>query len=101
MAKVNVEKWFGFENSTKAEEQAKYFVASSIESYLNGCYNDEYEPMTKDEYKEYVWKDLMMLQDTMINGNEFKHLKFFGKEQMMKLVDTYLDNYEDVKAYLK
>lgn len=97
---ANVNNWFEFEESNKIEEQAKYFIASSIESYLNGCYDCGYEPMTREDYKEYVWNDLKISQDMMVNGNEFKHLKFFGKEKMMKLIDVYLDNYEDVKSYL-
>lgn len=101
MKKVNVEKWFDYEDSTRIEEQVKFFIASEVEAGLN-CYYDgnNDKPMTKDEWKDYVWASIELLKNTMVNGNEFNHLKFYGKENFLKLVDIYLENYEDVKKYI-
>ncbi len=101
MKKINVEKWFEYEDSTRLDEQVKYFIASEVEAGLN-CYydNNNEKPMTKEEWKDYVWNAIKLLKDMRVNGNEFNHLKFYSKEKFLSLVDIYLDNYEDVKPYI-
>ena len=94
--------WFEYEDSNKLEEQVKYFIASEIEAGLNVYYDEpNTEPMTKDEWKEYVWNTIELLKGMSMNGNEYTHLKFYGKNKIMNLIDTYLDNYEDVQKYIK
>lgn len=102
MKRVNVEKWFDYEDSQKIEEQVKFFIASEIEAGLN-CYYDESntEPMTKQEWKEYVWNTIELLKGKKMNGNEYTHLKFYGKDNVMRLIDIYLDNYADIQYYIK
>ncbi len=101
MSKVNVIKWFDYEDSRKLEEQVKFYIAGTIEGYLNGCYDDNYEPMTREEWFDYVWKCIELDKDVIVNGNESKHLTFYGKDKTRKLVETYLDNYADVQEYIK
>lgn len=99
MAKINVEKWFEYEESSKLEMQVKYYIASTVESYLNGCYDAGYEAMTIEGWTEYVWNCLQYDKDAMVNGKEFKHLNFLGKENIVKLTKSFITNYEDAKAY--
>ena len=101
-AKINVEKWIEYEESTRLEEQVKFFIASEIEAGLN-CYYDNTteEPMTKEDWKNYVWNSIELLKGMEINGNEYTHLRFFSKEKMFKLIDEYLENYQDIQKYIK
>lgn len=101
MSKVNVEKWFEYDESTRLEHQVKYFIASTVEGYLNGCYDCDYEPMTRQEWIDYVWNTIDYEKDIIVNGVERKHLYYYGKENTVKLINTYLDNYEDVQPYIK
>jgi hypothetical protein len=98
----DVSKWFSYEDSTTQEKQVKYYIASTIEGYLNGCYDDNYAPMTKAEYIAYVWDCLKMDANSgiIVNGNESKHLMFAGREEIEKLTAFFVDNYEDVQKYL-
>lgn len=100
MAKINVNKWFEYEESTKLEEQVKYYIASTVEGYLNGCYDDNYEPMSRSDWFEYVWTCIDFDKGQLINGNESSHLYFLGKDKIRKLVNTYLDNYEDMQEFI-
>lgn len=100
MKQENVERWFMLRESSKLEEQVKGFIADTVEGYLNGVYDCGYEPMTREDWKEYVWKTIQYEKDTITNDVEVNHFKFYGKEKFMKLVDYYLDNYEDVKPYI-
>lgn len=103
MRKINVEKWFEYDESTRLENQVKYFIACSVEDYLNGCHDCNYEPMTKDEWIEYVWKDLVAFAESgmMVNDLEGKHLYYYGKEKTLKLISTFIENYDDVNPYTK
>lgn len=101
MTKVNVEKWFEYEESNKLENQVKYYIAITVEGYLNGCYDDNYESMTKEDWKDYIWNCIEYDKGVYINGNESSHLYFYGKEKTMKLIETYLNNYPDVQNYIK
>lgn len=101
MKSINVSKWFGYEESKKIDEQVKFYIASTIEGYLNGCYDDDYEPMTREEWFAYVWESIELDRGTIVNGNESSHLYFYGKDKIKRLVDTYLDNYADVQEYIK
>jgi hypothetical protein len=101
MSKVNVEKWFEYDESTKLENQVKYFIASTVEGYLNGCYDCDYEPMTRQEWIDYVWQTIEYEKDIIVNGVERKHLYYYGKENTVKLINKYLDNYECVQPYIK
>lgn len=96
----NVNKWYQLREGKDLEGQIKGFIADTVEGYLNGCYDCGYEPMTRDEWKKYVWDTIEYEKDIVVNGVERNHFKFYGKEKFMNLVDLYLDNYEDVKPYI-
>ena len=102
MAKINVENWFMLEESNKLEDQVKGFIAYTVEGYLNGV-QFGYEPMTRQEWKEYIIEDLRrdMACGMIVNGIERKHMKFIGNKKRDKLIDTFLDNYEGVQDYIK
>lgn len=96
----NVNEWFRLRESNKLEEQAKGFIADTVEGYLNGCYDCGYEPMTRESWEQYVWQTIEYEKQMYINDQETNHLKFLGKKKFMELVNFYLDNYEDVKPYI-
>ena len=98
MAKVNVNEWFEYEGSSNLEKQVKYYIASTVEGYLNGCYDDNYEPMTREDWIKYVWDSIEY--EIQTNGIEPSHLYFYGKKKIEKLINVYLDNYEDVQEYI-
>lgn len=100
MSKINVNEWFNYEEAKSLEKQVKYYIATTIEGYLNGCYDDNYQPMTREEWVEYVWTCIEYDKGVLINGRESSHLYFFGKEKTEKLVNVYLDNYADVQEYI-
>lgn len=87
--------------NNKLRQQVRDYIKSTVEGYLNGCYDGGYEPMTKEEWLEYVWKSLIMDRDAIVNGEEFEHLFFFGKENFLKEVERYLETYDDVKEWIK
>lgn len=102
MAKVNVGKWFGYEDSTKLEQQVKYFIASETECFLNSYYDGcSTEPKTKQEWQDLIYRTIGYYDKMIVNGKEYNHLKFYGKDKILKLIDTYLDNYEDIQDYIK
>ena len=98
---MNVERWFELEESRKLEDQVKYFIASTVEGYLNGCYDAGYEAMTKREWIDYVWKTIEYEKDITVNGVERKHLWFYGKSKTEELTTLFIENYKYVKPYIK
>ncbi len=96
--------WFNLENSKELENQVKYNIACACEGYLNGCHDCGYEKMTKDEWREYI---LFIMNDTFETGSgtdlgmsAAKHLRFYGKANTVKLINYYLDNYDDVQEFI-
>lgn len=63
-------------------QQLHDYIEMTVYGYLNGCVDAGYEPMTEDGWVEYVWTCLAMDKDTMVNGQEFKHLYFCGREKI-------------------
>jgi len=66
----------------KLQDQLKEYIQMTVYSYLNGCEDDNYEPLTEDDWVEYVLSNLEHDKDIMINGQEFKHLYFCGKDKI-------------------
>lgn len=81
-------------------EEVRSYIADTVEGYLNGCRDCGYEPMTEQEWIEYVEESLRLDQDMIVNGAEFKHLKFFGKEKFRAEVKKYLSEYPDVQEWI-
>ena len=86
----------------RLKNQVLEYIASTIEGYLNGCYDDNYDPMTKEQYIDYVIEGLRMdvAAGMIVNGEEFKHLYFYGLDKIKALTADYIDNYDDIKPYL-
>ena len=99
--RASVAYWINLDESTKIEDQAKAFIASSVESYLNGI-QDGYKPMTRQEWKQYIFEDLNrdIRMNTIVNGTERKHMRFLGNKRFQELVDIYLERYKPMKNYI-
>ena len=102
MTKINVNEWFMLDESNRLEDQVKGFIACTVEGYLNGV-QFGYEPMTRQEWKDYIIENLRreMAYGIIVNGVERKHMKFIGNKKRDNLIDTFLDNYDDVQDYIK
>lgn len=105
MTKVNVANWIWNDDSKKVEEQVKYAIACEAEGYLNGirdCGTTDYPPMTRENWIKYVEYGIELLakEGMTINNAEYKHLRFFGKENIRKLIEAYIDNYAEIQAYV-
>lgn len=105
MRKTNVEKWFMLDESNKLEDQVKAYIASTVEGYLNGVQWDAnmYTPMTKEDWKEYITKNLDrdIEMGMIVNGTEFRHFRFIGNKRFEELMNIFLDNYEDVQEMIQ
>lgn len=86
----------------KLLEEVQDYIESTVEGYLNGIRDCGYGSMTKEEWKGYVIESLRrdVESNSIVNGNEFKHLYFFGKKKIENLVDKYIDSYEDIQPYV-
>lgn len=102
MKKANVENWCELAESRSKEGQIKGFIANTVEGYLNGI-QFGYEPMTREEWKQYIIKALNkdIEMNVISNGIERNHLRFVGNERFHSLIDTYLNNYTGVQAHIK
>lgn len=101
----NVNKWGYATNLKTLEDKVKFNIASQCEGYLNGCHDCGYEPMTKKEWSEYIYKgmqDEFEVEDGCYTGKQAgRQLHFFGKKKTLELIDVYLDNYEGVQEFIK
>lgn len=79
----------------------KEWIEMTVWGYINGIEDDNYELMNQEEWIEYAMMCLDMDAESnqMVNGLEFKHIYFYGKEKIKKLVKEYLKR-EDVKNYV-
>lgn len=96
---ASVESWIMKENARTLEGQMMYKIAAVAEGYLNGVRDGDYSPMTRAEWIEYINYGIVAdaTEGAIVNGNEFKHLMFYGKENRMSMIETYVDNYEGIK----
>ena len=102
----NEVRWFRYDESKKLEEQVKYNIAMACEGLLNSYYDGYAEEVhTKDWWINYIYSTMQECFETAW-GSEYgkdaaKHLHFYGKEKTINLIEYYLDNYDDVKEYIK
>ncbi len=101
MKKVRVGNWYKLDESTNLENQVKAFIAQTVEGYINGI-QFGYEPMTKENWKQYIIDDLNrdIRMGMIVNGTERTHMRFLGNARFHELIDIYLDNYKDVQKYI-
>jgi len=104
---MTVENWFMLHDSRKLEEQVKYNIALALEGWLNGAYDEQqgYEPMTVEQTIKYIYDTLQMYFQagdgvTYIGKDASKHLHFYGKENTMKLIRQFVDEYENAQPYI-
>ena len=69
--------------------------------YINGINDAGYELMNEKDWIDYIMDtlDLDAGSDQMVNGLEFKHIYFYGKEKIKKLAIEYLKS-DDVIEYV-
>lgn len=84
----------------KLDKQTINFIHDTVHGYLNGCYDDEYSPMTMDDWKQYVWQTIEYEKDLIVNGEERKHLHFAGKEKFYRLTEEFLKTCDEAQPYI-
>lgn len=93
--------WFKYGRSKELEHQVKYFIASTIEGYLNGCHNEGWDPMKRDEWIKYVLDEIERSKGTYVNGTEYTHLRFYGKDKIINLINEYIDRYAPMTVWIE
>jgi hypothetical protein len=88
--------WFDLdeERENSLESIVKYNIAMTVEGWLNGARDDNYEPKTVDEMINYTYA---VLQDEMSR----RHLHFHGKKTTMDLIRKFVTEYKDLQLYIK
>lgn len=98
--------WFKYDESDDLEEAIKYNIAVNCEQRLNGYYDDcVTELYDKEDWYKYIF-DLTQ-GEWHQNGFIFtddrisKFTKIYGHDNVKALIKLWVDNYEDVKPYIK
>ena len=98
--------WFKYDESDDLEEAIKYNIAVNCEQRLNGYYDDCFtELYDKEDWYEYIFN--LMQEEWHQNGSIFvgdrilKFTKLYGHDNVKTLIKLWIDNYEDVKPYIK
>lgn len=79
----------------------KEWLEMTVWGYINGINDAGYEKMTRDEWIDYIMETLDIDAESgqKVNGLEFKHIYFYGKEKIKKIAENYLKD-EEVKEYV-
>lgn len=98
----DVSNWFEYDESNKLEEQVKYNIAISVEEYLNGHYDDEdaYKA-TKAELLDRVYEQITTTFTSGGWSRESNQLRYFGKKNIIELIQIYLSNYTSVQNFIQ
>lgn len=99
----DVSNWFEYDESSKLEEQVKYAIASATEEYCNIHYdNDDAQKETIQELIDRVYADVTTTyrQGGSIHLND-NRLRYFGKKNIIELIQIYLANYTDVQNFIQ
>lgn len=99
--------WFKYDESDDLEEAIKYNIAVNCEQRLNGYYDDCFtELYDKEDWYEYIFN--LMQEEWHQNGFIFydnrtipKFTETYGHDKVKELIKLWVDNYEDVKPYIK
>ena len=86
---------------TTLKSNVNEWLHMTIYGYINGIIDDNYELMTRDGWLNYlmICLDMDAKSNQMVNGLEFKHIYFYGKENIKKLAIEFLKR-DDVKKYV-
>ena len=78
------------------------WLEMTVWGYINGIEDAGYEILTQPEWMDYIMDclDMDANSDQMVNGLEFKHIYFYGKDKIKKIAAEYLKT-DDVKQYVK
>lgn len=98
--------WFNFAESINLEESIKYNIAVVCEQRLNGYYDETITDLyDKENWCEYIFN--LMQKEWHHNGSVIVDDKIsmitdlYGQDKVKELIKLWLDNYEDVKPYIK
>ena len=82
--------------------QVNEMIYSNFYGYVNGIENDGYKLLTRAEWIDYILNGLKMdiEHGAIVNGLEFKHLYFYGKENIIKAINKFLDSDDDAHKYI-
>ena len=78
------------------------FIESTVWGYINGIVDDNYDLMTLEGWTDYIMTSLDMDAQggQRVNGLEFQHLYFYGKDKIKKEAIKYLTTTEDIQEYI-
>ena len=84
------------------KRQAREYIESTFWGYVNGIVDDNYEVLTEDGWIEYITKnrDMDIAHNQRVNGNEFRHLLFFGNENFTEEIKRFLRT-KDAQEYIR
>jgi hypothetical protein len=87
----------------KMKDQVNEMIYQYFWGYVNGIIDDDYELLTRQGWIDYMLMCLRMDAERgqMVNGLEFKHLYFAGKETIIKEINKFLNQDEAQKYILK
>lgn len=98
--------WFKFSESDDLEESIKYNIAVICEQRLNGYYDNVFIDLyDKEDWYEYIFN--LMQKEWHQNGSIFVDdrisifIELYGRDKVKELIKLWVDNYEDIKPYIK
>ena len=98
----DVSNWFYYNISPVLKEQVKYNIAVSVEEYLNCHYDDENaDKETKAELLDRVYKQITTTFNSGGRTHSSNQLRYFGKKNIIELIQIYLANYTDVQNFIQ
>lgn len=93
--------WFKHDHSSKLEEQVKYNIAVVVEEYCNVHYdNDDALKATEEQLVDRVYGEVSTSFREAGSCISDSRLRYFGKENIIKLTKAYLANYPDVQDFI-
>ena len=88
---------------TTLTKQVNEMIYQNFYGYVNGIIDDNYELLTRSEWVEYIIEGLRRDAEhgQIVNGLEFKHLYFYGKDQIVKAINKFLDQETGANEFIK
>lgn len=83
----------------RLQRQVREYIKMTVYGYLNGCVDDGYEALTVEKWIEYVMRSLELDLNSIVNGEEFRHLYFYGKQNIVDEIHRFLQTDEWVREY--
>lgn len=86
----------------KLKDQVLEMIHQNFWGYVNGIIDDDYEPLTRQGYIDYILEGLRRDAESgsIVNDLEFKHLFFYGKANIVKAINKFLDS-DEAQEYIR